>query len=358
MRKVYKNIIVGSGFSAFVFNRLLKKDFLVITTNENLIKTFPKRKYLTRHLRLLSKKFTSYGLFKYFLKNSLLHDTIIHGGNTNIWGGICNISNLGNKLKDLKKIINFKKIDKDTTGSFSTNNYLYQMQGKGKNINSIFNCSKYFKNLIYGHLIDFTINKKNLICLNVKKKKIEKYYCKNLILAVNTIQLIEILINSNILNDKDKLSINEHQFRTKVSFTPNLNDQKKDDLILSYSISGIIKHALGKRINFNMYIFKFLNKFPFYYHQIFNKKKVLALYRIDKPNKVIKEIPKQTVYGFGKSVHYFNMKINNIAVSRILSKKNKNIFGISSPFVTSKTPGPISNCLIEKSIFLSDKLNK
>ena len=107
-----------------------------------------------------------------------------------------------------------------------------------------------------------------------------------------------------------------------------------------------------------MYIFKFLNKFPFYYHQIFNKKKVLALYRIDKSNKVIKEIPKQTVYGFGKSVHYFNMKINNIAVSRILSKKNKNIFGISSPFVTSKTPGPISNCLIEKSIFLSDKLNK
>jgi len=358
MKKIYKNIIIGSGFSAFVFNRLLKKDFLVITTNENLINNFPRRNYLTRHLRLLSKKFISYGLFKYVLQNSILHDTIIHGGNTNLWGGICNISNLKNKLKDLKKIIHFKKIHKNVTGSFSNNDQLYQMQEKGKKSNSIFNCSKYFKNLVHGHLVNFTVHKKNLICLNVQKNKIEKFYCRNLILAVNTIQLIEILINSNIIHDKDKISLNEHQFRTKVSFKPNLDNKKNDTLTLSYSISGIVKHALGKRINFNKYIFKFLNIFPFYYHQIFYKKKVLALYKVEMPNKILKEISKQTAPGFGRSVHYFNMRVNNIEVSRILSKKYRNIFGISSPFITSKTPGPISNCLIEKSIFLSNKLNK
>ena len=358
MRKVYQNIIIGSGFSAFVLNRLLKKNFLIITTNQNLINNFPRRKYLTNHLRLLSKKFISYGLYKYVLRHSVLHDTIIHGGNTNLWGGICNISNLKNKLKDLKKIIHFKKINKDETGSFSNNDNLYQMQDKNKKNNNIFNCSKYFKNLVHGHLISFTIKKKKLICLNVQKSKIKKFYCRNLILAVNTIQLIEILINSNIIHDKDEVGLSEHQFRTKVSIRSNLDNKKNDNLTLSYSISGIIKHALGKRINFNKYIFKFLNIFPLYYHQIFYKKKVLALYKVEKSSKVLREISRHTASGFGKSVHYFNMKVNNIEVSRILRKKCKNIFGISSPFVTSKTPGPISNSLMEKSFFLSNKLNK
>ena len=358
MKTIHQNIIIGSGFSAFVLNRLLKKKFLIITTNDNLINNFPKRKYLTRHLRFLSKKFFSYGIFNYVLQHSILHDTIIHGGNSNLWGGICNIRNLKNKLNDLRKIIYFRKINKNETGSFSNNNYLYQMQHKNKKSNIIFNCSKYFKNLVHGHLIDFTVQKKNLICLNVQKNKIEKFYCRNLILAVNTIQLFEILINSNFIRDKDKISLCEHQFRTKVSLRPNLDNKKNDNLTLSYSMSGIIKHALGKRINFNKYIFKFLNIFPFYYHQIFYKKKVFALYKVEKSSKTLREISKQTAPDFGKSVHYFNMKVNNIEVSRILSKISKNIFGISSPFVTSKAPGPISNSLIEKSIFLSNKLNK
>lgn len=359
MKKIYKNIIIGSGFSAFILNIFLKKDFLVVTTNQNFINKLPPRKYLTPHLRLFYKKYVSFGIFRYILRNSTLHDTIIHGGNTNYWGGICNIKSLKNKLKTLKKIIHFKKINSKDTGSFSDNNYLFQMQEKNKINPSIFNCSNHFKNLVYGHLIDFKIEKKNIISLNIKKSKVEKLYCKNLILALNAVQLIEVLINSNIIKDKDKINLSENKFKTKISLRPNLSNQKKDNLIISYSMSGIIKHALGKRKNFNKYFFSFFNFFPLFYHQIFYKKIVSALYVVEKSNKILKEISKKTEPNFGKSQHYFNMKINNIEVKKILNKRCKNIHGVSSPFIIKKkVPGPIAHCLIEESIILSKKLNK
>lgn len=359
MKKVYKNIIIGSGFSAFVLNIFLKKDFLVVTTHQNFINKLPARKYLTPHLRLFYKKYISYGIFKYILRHSTLHDTIIHGGNTNYWGGICNINSIKNKLKVLKKKIQFRKISIKDTGSFSNNNYLFQMQEKNKNNPSIFNCAKHFKNLIYGHLISFKIEKKNIISLNIKKDKVTKLYCKNLILALNAVQLIEVLMNSNIINDKDKINLSENQFKTKISLRPNLSSQKKNSLIISYSLSGIIKHALGKRENFNKYLFNFFNFFPLFYHQIFYQKKISASYEVEKSNKILREILKKTEPNFGKSQHYFNMKINNVTIKKILNKRCKNIYGISSPFIIKKnTPGPIAHCLIEESFLLSNKLNK
>ena len=358
MKKIFKNIIIGSGFSAFILNKFLKKDFLIITTNDTLIGNFPKRKMLTPHLRFLDKKFSSYGIFNYSLNNSILHDTVIHGGNTNLWGGICNVRGLGNKLKNLEKIIKFKKISINDTGSYSKNNFLYQMQNKNSKTESIFNCSEYFKNLIYGHLISFKIENKNLISLRVQKQKgVQQFYCRKLILALNTTQLIEVLINSKFINDQDKISLNEHQFKTKISFTPYLTNQKKNNVILSYSLSGILKHTLGKKRNFNKYFSSFLNLFPLFYHQIFFKKKISANYRFYESEMTINEIANKTANNFGKSVHYFNMKLNNIEIEKFLNKKNKNIFGISSPFITNKEPGPISNSLIEKSISLSKKLN-
>ena len=44
VKKKYKNIIIGSGFSAFVLNFFLNKEALIITTSVNLLKGYPKRK--------------------------------------------------------------------------------------------------------------------------------------------------------------------------------------------------------------------------------------------------------------------------------------------------------------------------
>lgn len=356
MIKIYKYIIVGSGFSSFLFNLFLnKKETLIISTETKFINHFPKRKNLTNYLKIFSYKFNSYGNYNYNLKNVTLHDTLVDGGNTNVWGGTCNLKKIKSKLTKLKKIVSFKKINFRDTGSTSNDDNIYQLQELNSKKGQIFNCSHSFINKISGHLIKFkSIEKKNLIELDIKKEKVKKFYCKKLILAVNFTQLIEILLNSNILKNNDMITLNECKFKTKISFSTKLV-QKEKDTVLCYSVSGIIKHALGMQKNFNQIIFNLLNFIPFYYYQIFSKEKLKATFKINKPKKTIEEIRNKSDQDFGKSVHYFNMKVNNLNIEKKLSKINKNIIGVSSPFLTKNEPGPISNNLVERSFFLASK---
>ena len=177
-------------------------------------------------------------------------------------------------------------------------------------------------------------------------------------MAVNFTQLVEILLNSNIIKDKDIITLNEFKFDTKISFFSNLNLIKKNALILSYSVSGIIKHALGLQRNFNVFLFRFLNMFPLYYHQIFYDKLYIATFKIIKERKLIKEIVFKTNKKFGHSIHYFNMMINKKSVKKRLQKINNNIYGISAPFLTKVNHGPISNNLIRNSFIIAKKINK
>ena len=357
-KKIYKNVIVGTGFSAFVFNFFLKKECLVITSKQKFTNHLPVRKNLNQFLKPFSKKFESFGGHKFSLFHSSLHDTLIDGGNTNLWGGICNIARIKNLIRLFDKTISFKKISISDTGSFSNNDNLYQMQKFKSNDGDIFNCKNFFKNKIYGHLVKFKALNKNLIELKVQRKKLETLQCKNLILAVNTVQLIELLINSKIITNNDLVSIEDYKFRTRITFFKKIDIEKNIKLILSYSVSGIIKHALGIQKNFNTFLFNFLNYFSFYYHQIFYKKKIKAFYNINTEKKIVQEQRSKTSKNFGKSIHYFNLKINNLKLEKKIKYFNKRIFGVSTPFLTKAEPGPISNFLIEKSFILAKKLNK
>lgn len=358
MKKIYENIIIGSGFSAFIISNLIKKNYVLITTEDKLINNLPKRKKLTKFLKFFTTKFCSYGKYQFHLKNSTLHDTLIHGGNTNLWGGICNITEIKKFLIFLNKIFSLKKLGFNETGSSTNFKSLLQIQELNNKNGKIFNCSKYFKKKIVGHLLSFKSLDSGIIRLKIKKKKNETMYCKKLILAVNFTQLLEILINSNIIKNKDEITLNEFEFDTKISLFSNLNLIKKNALILSYSVSGIIKHALGLQRNFNFFLFKFLNMFPFYYHQIFYEKLNIATFKIIKEKKLIKEIVSKTNKKFGRSVHYFNMMINKKSVKERLQKINNNIYGISAPFLTKVRPGPISNNLIKNSFIVAKKINK
>lgn len=358
MSKVYKNIIVGAGFSSFVINNFLKNDTLVISSNSNFLKNYPKRKNLVKYLKIFSPKFYSRGKYKYNLKNSILHDTLILGGNTNLWGGICNIKKIKKKIKIFEDTISFKKLGINETGSFTNNKNLYQMQKLLSREGEIFNCSKHFQKIMPGHLISFKLLKKNLISLKIKEKKNKNLLCKNLILAINATQLIEVLINSNIIKDNDTILLTEHDFKTKISLFKKIVKENNNSVILGYSISGIIKHALGLQKNFNKFFFKLFNFIPFYYYQIFYKKRNSAKYVFQKEKSLIKEIKKNTNKGFGKSIHYYNLKINGANLIKKLNLSSKNIYGVSSPFLTNADPGPISNNLIELALKVAKKLTK
>lgn len=359
MRKIYKNIIIGSGFSAFVLSKFLKKDYLVVSSNSSFIKHYPRRKNL-KNLKLFSPKFESRGKIRFLLKNSILHDSLIQGGNTNFWGGVCNLKKIKRKINLLKNFVSFKRLNINETGNFSNKNQIHQMQRIGSKSGEIFNCSNYFEKILKGHLINFKVLKKNLIKIKIKDKKNKTLLCKNLVLAVNFTQLIEILVNSNIIKDKDFFFLNEYDFNTKISFFKSKKYSVTENklTILGYSISGIIKHATGIQQNFNKILFTLLNLIPFYYYQIFKDQINKAKYIYHKKNFLIEEIETETHKGFGRSVHYFNLKINNLQIKDKLRLINKNIYGISSPFITNSSPGPISNDLIDNAHKIANILNK
>lgn len=50
------------------------------------------------------------------------------------------------------------------------------------------------------------------------------------------------------------------------------------------------------------------------------------------------------------------MKVNNLEIEKYLKKINNNIHGISCPFITKATCGPISNYAIKKSFNIAKKL--
>ena len=49
---------------------------------------------------------------------------------------------------------------------------------------------------------------------------------------------------------------------------------------------------------------------------------------------------------FGESIHYCNLRINNIEINKFLRKINKNIYGLGMSFINQSVPGPISNEII------------
>ena len=102
----------------------------------------------------------------------------------------------------------------------------------------------------------------------------------------------------------------------------------------------------------------FLIIFLFIIIKYFIKKKIKAFYNINTEKKIVQELRSKTSKNFGTSIHYFNLKINNLKLEKKIKYFNKRIFGVSTPFLTKAEPGPISNFLIEKSFILAKKLNK
>jgi len=90
-------------------------------------------------------------------------------------------------------------------------------------------------------------------------------------------------------------------------------------------------------------IFKFL---PFCIDQIFYFKKDKIKLQVDKKTIVEKNVYIRKKKRLGESIHYCNLKINNVDINKFLAKINPNISGLGMLFVNQRKPGPISNEII------------
>jgi hypothetical protein len=339
--KKYQNIIVGSGFSSGLTSMLIKSQHTIITSNYKILENCKniRRKNLENHFKF--KKIKSFGNLNFITKKILLHDLNIFGGNSIIWGGLTNIDKINSKLFSyLKSIFFFQDLSYFSTGSKSNNNNLKQICHAKKKLDIFSSENIIKKNFIIGHITKIICNKQSIKLNFINEKHEEKtIQCKKLFLGINFVQLVELLVNSKIIKNKDIITLEEHAF--KETFGLFLNFKKNNNLQIIYSFYGIIKHFIGYQKKFNDLLIFLLNLVPLNFRQEFLRKTYVIKFIYKK--EINSLVVKKSIKDFGKSIHYYNMKINNIKVFNVLNNINKNIHGISSPFIKSKQPGPISN---------------
>ena len=86
-----QNLIVGSGFSAYLMYLKLNKKTILISSEQ--VESFFKDKKRQKKLenkKIFSKKFKSYTKMLVNLTNVKILDFLCEGGSSNVWGGICN----------------------------------------------------------------------------------------------------------------------------------------------------------------------------------------------------------------------------------------------------------------------------
>ena len=344
MKKHKKKIIVGAGFSAAITNLYLNNSSRVISLLDDSILSedkFIRRKEIECN-KLFAKKSYSYGTLKYFLKNSILHDRLAFSGNSSVWGGKIDVKSIKYKDREFlkKKNILFKKISFADTGTISNNKNIHQLQNLEEKILQVTDLPIKIEN---GYVLNFFVknNKIFITIINNKYKKLKTIKADKLFLCVGSVQLIDLLFRSNYLKNGDIIEFTEfkHQFKLKFVYS----NFQKNSVTVRYHISRAIGHYLG--IQFYSYLLKFFKFIPLCIDQIFYYKKQRLKLKIY--NNSANEIKSNNQSNkFGDSIHYCNLKINNIDINEFLSKINSNILGVGMSFIKQKKPGPISNEIV------------
>jgi hypothetical protein len=340
-----KNLIIGAGFSASITRLLIKAkniNLIGAFNHKGALKVNNLRRSELESNKILSKKAYSYGSLKFQGSKFILHDRLIKGGNSKIWGGHINLSSVPKSLILFlqKKKIKFINLCFERTGTVSNDNKIKQLQN---NKNKILDINDLITNVKDG-FIDYLYFKKKKIFVSVylsNKNKSFTFPVKKLFLCIGPIQLLDLLYRSKLLNNKDVIQLSEfkHEFELNLINTPL--DKKK--ITIRYRLDRAIGHFFGIQFYSKfLKIFKFL---PFCVDQNFYLKKNYIKFKLSK-NNLLKISNNLSGSLFGSSIHYCNLKINGIDINSFFKKKNPNIFGFGMSFVDQKSPGPISNDII------------
>ena len=347
--KKAKLLFIGTGFSALVFQILNKNKDIIFISSENILfkkkkyHFFNRRKSLENHRKLFTKYFASYGSIKINLgKNSILHDSLLDGGSTNMWGGVIKFNLFYKKLKKKYNQLQINPLSFENNGSISNLKNIYQIRDEKS---TILNTKKFFLKKIIGYVLNF---KKYQSGFKVKyinsKGKIEYIGCSKIIFGVSFIQFLDILVRSNYIKENYQISLDEYKMKYFLRFCKKFKFNNKFNFIIKYNLAGIINHFFGTQ---KKYFLNYCKKIPIFLEQVFfNKKNTLFLNLFLNQRKLIIQNSSESL-SFGNSIHYCNLKIDNIPANIFLKKISKNLIGVSMPFVKQNRPGPISDDIVK-----------
>ena len=338
-------LIIGSGFSALVsYLRLKKFNPLVISTNINTFNdNFLKRRKNLDTNKFFSKKSKSFGNFEYQIPHNIkFHDRNSFGGNTNIWGGFINIENLTNKFIELfdQNGINLTKLDMKANGYKSNNINIRQLRQKN---NQILESKNFIENINNGFVNVLKFEEKYIeveyYSLNDNKFLRSKF--KKVFLALSFSQLIDLLFRSEMITKNIDLNLTEFDHKFVKTISKNFSKySSNENCVIKYDFLRALKHYYG----FKKDIDRFRFNISLYIDQIFSKKIRNIDLSLNIKDMMIRY--SNTKINFGDSIHYCNLRFDGVNIKDYIKQYSSNLIGISTPFVSQKFPGPISNDII------------
>jgi hypothetical protein len=350
-----KCFIIGGGFSAFIA-KIIYPEAVVFTPANSVfalnIKSFRRRKNLEVN-KYLGLNARSIGVSQ-FQGNFRLHDRLISGGNSSIWGGFIDVSVLpSGVIKAIEAMgINFVDIAKNKEPGYSVPDAYKQMRDES---GEILNVSKLLKidNDAYLHKISKTNYGLQFDFLYPDLQKgcrLESLRISpddKVIIAVGVVQLIDLMLSSDILHDQDEITLDEYEMSLHIERSSKRRIVLNDSSSISYLPTVAISHWLGLRKKFEK--LGFLNMLGLRLRQEFSLNKKHGVFKNNKG--IFSSVNSDK--NFGASIHYSNMCINKIPVAKICREFSPNLSVIGMASSIQKKPGPISNVIIE--LVLKDK---
>jgi len=340
---VDKFTIIGGGFSALIAKLLIgDRPHQIIsaitapTPDEH--QHFRRPEFELNKL-LSSGRALSLGTLQSQLSKGLLHDRLVHGGNSQIWGGFCNAGLLKPEIISLLNDhhIHLEPLSFARTGSISNQAGLSQLTEPGC---QILNAA----HLLGPNIEDAYVTK--LTAASADRIEIElgnnakPIFSEKVILAVGTLQLIDLLYRSGLIRDGDQLSLTEFEHNLRIMSTLKPGHLPQEDCVIRYQLPRALYHALGVQ-----QIPNWLNRMalPVYIDQTFHSHSQELDFQIVRG--VLQEIPSPQgrQHAFGGSIHYCNLRINGVDINILLNTFYPHLIVLGMPALCQKQPGPISN---------------
>jgi hypothetical protein len=347
-----KVAIIGGGFSGFIAQLLLgDRVSTQIISPSNLDAALGTGSTMSFHRRdsleinkPLGSTAHSFGSLQVQLSRAKLHDRLIPGGNSKIWGGFFDSQQVTPAL--LKMIgdagIHLETLSFSKTGSISNHHSIGQLQSAQ---GEIIDVSKLLGSKVLNEYVTI-IKPQGSDGIHIQSAspsfKLTSYKA---VLAVGPIQLIDLLYRSGYVHNGDQIDLSEYEHSLSLNWKTNPYEFDTSDTIIRYKISRAIAHALGIQKNINS-IEPPKGLLQPYMDQYFgHNQNTLKL--IIQDGKLLEVMaPSESQSSFGGSIHYCNMRINGQNINDFLSNISTNLTGIGMAFVKQLAPGPISNDIL------------
>jgi hypothetical protein len=345
-----KNVcIVGAGFAAWCAKKIVPDGFVISPSalERRIFESDIRRKALEVN-KLMQHRSKSFGGLKFDLTKCVMHDRIVHGGNSEVWGGFIR------KVEDPLSLRLFaesnlvlRPLRMCQNGYMSNDGSIHQLVTSEGRIFS----ARSELNIDFDAVVTRISKSKDafdVFCSYVDQSRSTSdvvIKAERVVLCVGVVQLIDLLFRSDLIGSGTRFSLDEFEYSLGVYGRMCDPIRENSGSSIYYSFSRAFEHLLGFQRRFCAFPSSSLGGV------------VVRQTFFDRTLRMEAIICGNTVKcytnadSFGKSIHYNNLMIDSQPVNEFIRDffgPNLLVFGMAA--IRQQFPGPISNDILADAI--------